>query len=107
MNAHMVSLDRRICDMIHPEFHEVLKSLQVKYILDLDDFVKTRGYTPCIASIFLVGENPCGSYDTTLSSGSTIHVKNGTLCRATGPDGKESHFGAVGWEYKRLATQNN
>jgi len=107
MNAHMVSLDKGLCDAIHSELYEVLKSLHVSNVLNLDDFIKTRGYTPCIASIFLVGEEPCGSFDTTLPSGHTIHVKNGTLSSSIGPDGKESRFVALGKEYQRRATRTN
>ena len=103
----MIPLNRDICGKIHPELYQVLTSLQVDYVLNLDEFTKMNGYAPCIASIFLVGKDPCGSFDTTLPSGVTIHVKNGTLSRATSPAGKESNFASVGQDYNRLAAHYN
>tara|TARA_B100001093_G_C26679843_1_gene949948 strand:+ start:773 stop:1003 length:231 start_codon:yes stop_codon:yes gene_type:complete len=74
-------------------------------VLDLDEFKRMQGYSPCIATIFLVGEKPGGSYDTVLPSGTTILVKNGTLSGSIDPSGKRFHFAGVSMEYHKLSTQ--
>ena len=99
MNSHMITLDEEVCNTIHTELYGVLKSLGVSYVLDLDGFQKELGYSPCISSVFLVGKEPCGSYETILRSGDTLRVKNGSLSGSVSPTGKESHFSTVGKKY--------
>ena len=108
MNSHMITLDEKVCNAIHHELYGVLKSLGVSYVLDLDGFEQEFGYSPCISSVFLVGKDPFGSYETILRSGDTLRVKNGSLSGSVSPTGKESHFSTVGTKYySLLSTETN
>ena len=107
MDLHTLRLDEHLCDKIHPELYEVLQSLQVSKVLDLNKFITSQGYSPCIATVFLVGENPGGSYDTVLPSGTTIHVKNGTLSSSIDPSGKVFRFAGASLRYGELLAREN
>ena len=106
MNSHMVPLDKDTCDKIHPRLHKLFETVHVKNVLQLDDFIYKRGYTPCISSIFLVGDDPCGSYDANCG-GLTVHVKNGTLSRVQYPDDSMVTFKDIGDRYRRMTAEKN
>lgn len=78
MNMYNLPLDKKLCDRIHTNLFSFLTGLQVKFVFDIHSFIKNEKRHPCISSIFLVGDNPGGSYDFE-NNGRTIYVHNGTL----------------------------
>jgi hypothetical protein len=84
MNDHSAPLNKETCDRIHPELYADLLALGVTKVLDRGDFRRVRGYTPCCSSIFLVGDNPGGSYDYHTREGVEVVTHNGTLMTVGG-----------------------
>jgi hypothetical protein len=78
MNSHSVPLSKEICDEISPDLYEYLTSLNKDTrVLDVDEFTKSKGFDPAIATIFIVSKG--GSFD--CEEFSTL---NGTLIRYKG-----------------------
>ena len=84
MNDHTAPLNKETCDQVQDGLYAELQALGVTKVLDRGEFRRARGYTPCCSSIFLVGENPGGSYDYRTQGGVEVVVHNGTLMRAGG-----------------------
>ena len=84
MNDHASPLCKRLCNAIHPGLYDMLATLDVSQVLDVPEFTEIRGYEPICGSIFLVGENPGGSYTFDIKfegKERTVEVHNGTLVR--------------------------
>lgn len=79
MDRHQLALDLRICAEVRPWLVDLLVAVGVGSTLDVEGFALEEGYPPVCSSVFLVGDRPQGSYDTRVSSGLSITVRNGSL----------------------------
>lgn len=84
MDEHTAPLDKETCDRVQVGLYAELQALGVTEVLDRGEFRRAEGHSPCVSSVFLVGENPGGSYDYCTQGGVRVVVHNGTLARAGG-----------------------
>lgn len=78
MEDFYIEIDFNIATSIWPEETiQLLKYLQVAYILDFEMFKTKMGYEPSVGSLFVFGLG--GSYDFDDTTYGTIDVRNGML----------------------------
>jgi len=96
--------DVEIGNTISNQFTNVLLSIFDKIsILNINEFVKQKGYSPCIGSNFVVSDGGSVYYEKTLNGVTyTINTYNGTLSNISTDD---DHLDMTFYEYSKLYEQ--
>jgi hypothetical protein len=78
-------LKKEVCDRVRPGLYEILTQVGVTSTVDVDQFMKLRGFQPCINTVFLVSS---GTYYVEIPGIGMVETYNGCITTI----GKEPYF---------------